>query len=258
MLFRSTDKIFNTLGNTVRWGLIASGFQSILNSAHEAVDYIKELDRSLTDIRIVSNYNAQEMRDFSLQANDAAKALGQTTVAYTDASLIFSQQGFNIEDASRLAEMVLKVANTTGQATSEVSEQVTAWMNGMQMTIDQVETTLSKVTKVAAVGASDTEELMTAASKVASVAHMLGTTEDQLIAQMSTIISVTREAPENIGNALKTIYARMGDLKMGETLEDGTDLGKLGKTLSDVGVNIKDDNDELRSMGDILEELMGK
>ena len=255
---KTTDKIFNTLGNTVRWGLIASGFQSILNSAHEAVDYIKELDRSLTDIRIVSNYNAQEMRDFSLQANDAAKALGQTTVAYTDASLIFSQQGFNIEDASRLAEMVLKVANTTGQATSEVSEQVTAWMNGMQMTIDQVETTLSKVTKVAAVGASDTEELMTAASKVASVAHMLGTTEDQLIAQMSTIISVTREAPENIGNALKTIYARMGDLKMGETLEDGTDLGKLGKTLSDVGVNIKDDNDELRSMGDILEELMGK
>lgn len=255
---KTTDKVFNTLGNTVRWGVIASGFQSILNSAHEAVDYIKELDRSLNDIRIVSEYTAQDMREFSLYANEAAQALGQTTVAYTDASLIFAQQGFNLEDSNKLAEMVLKVANTTGQATEEVSEQVTSWMNGYQMSIDQVGETLDKVTRVAAVGAADTEELMTAASKVASVANMLGVSEDQLISQMSTIISVTREAPENIGNSLKTIYARLGDLKMGETLEDGTDLGKLGETLAAAGVNIKDDNDELRNMGDILEELMEK
>lgn len=255
---RTTDKVFNTLGNTVRWGIIASGFQSVLNSAHEAVDYIKELDRSLNDIRIVSEYTAQDMREFSLYANEAAQALGQTTVAYTDASLIFAQQGFNLEDSNKLAEMVLKVANTTGQTTEEVSEQVTSWMNGYQMSIDQVGETLDKVTRVAAVGAADTEELMTAASKVASVANMLGVSEDQLISQMSTIISVTREAPENIGNSLKTIYARLGDLKMGETLEDGTDLGKLGETLAAAGVNIKNDNDELRNMGDILEELMGK
>lgn len=255
---KTTDKVFNTLGNTVRWGVIASGFQSVLNSAHEAVDYVKELDRSLNDIRIVSDYNAQDMREFSLYANEAAQALGQTTVAYTDASLIFAQQGFNLEDSNKLAEMVLKVANTTGQATEEVSEQVTSWMNGYQMSIDQVGVTLDKVTKVAAVGAADTEELMTAASKVASTAHMLGVTEDQLITQMSTIISVTREAPENVGNALKTIYARLGDLKMGETLEDGVDLGKLSATLEDVGVQVLDDTGAMRNMGDVLEELMKK
>lgn len=255
---KTTDKVFNTIGNTVRWGLIASAFQSVMNNAHEAVQYIKDLDKSLNDIRIVSDYNAQDMREFSLYANEAAKALGQTTVAYTDASLIFAQQGFNLEDSNELAEYVLKVANTTGQATNEVSEQITSWMNGYQMNIDQVGETLDKVTKVAAVGAADTEELMTAASKVASTAHMLGVTEDQLITQMSTIISVTREAPENVGNALKTIYARLGDLQMGETLEDGTDLGNLSKTLQDVGIQVVDDTGAMRNMGDVLEELMGK
>lgn len=255
---KTTDKVFNTIGNTVRWGLIASGFQTIMNSAHQAVDYVKELDRSLNDIRIVSDYNAQQMRDFSLAANEAAKSLGQTTVAYTDASLIFAQQGYNLEDSEKLADLTLKVANTTQQSTAEVSEQLTSWINGYQMSLSELESTLDKVTKVAAVGASDTEELMSAATKVASTASTLGVTEDQLISQMSTIISVTREAPENVGNALKTIYARLGDLKMGETLEDGTSLGNLSGTLEKVGVQVLDDTGAMRSMGDVMEDLMAQ
>lgn len=255
---KTTDKIFNTFGNTVRWGVTASVFQTMTNSLYRAVDYVKELDKSLNDIRIVSEYSAADMREFSLQANDAAKKLGQTTTAYTNASLIFAQQGFDMDKSNQLAEAVLKVANTTGQATSEVSEQVTALMNGFQLSVDEIEPVLDKVTKVAAVGAADTEELMTAASKVASVANMLGVTEDQLIAQMSTIISVTREAPESVGNALKTIYARLGDLSMGETLEDGTDLGELSGTLEMVGVKVLDDTGALRNMGDVLEDLMNK
>lgn len=255
---KTTDKVFNTIGNTVRWGLIASAFQSVMNSAHSAVDYIKELDKSLNDIRIVSDYNAQQMREFSLYANDAAESLGQTTVAYTNASLIFAQQGYDLETANKFADLTLKVANTTGQETAEVSEQITAWTNGYQMSLDQLGETLDKVTKVAATSAADTEELMTAASRVAATASTLGTTEDELIAQMATIISVTREAPENIGNSLKTIYARMGDLSLGETLEDGVDLGQVSKTLDKIGVSVLDTSGKMRDMGDIMEDLMNR
>jgi hypothetical protein len=38
---------------------------------------------------------------------------------------------------------------------------------------------------------------------------------------ISTVSSVTREAPESIGTAFKTILARMGDLKVGSLTEDG-------------------------------------
>lgn len=253
---KTTDKVFNTLGNTARWGLIASGFQTIMNSAHDAVDYVKELDRSLNDIMIVSDYNAQQMREFSLQANEAAKALGNTTVAYTDASLIYAQQGYNLEDSKQLADLTIKVANTTAQSTAEVSEQMTSWINGYGLGLNEIESTLDKVTKVAAVGASDTEELMTAASKVASTASTLGVETDQLISQMSTIISVTREAPENVGNSLKTIYARLGDLQLGKELDDGTTLGNVSSTLDKLGVQVLDVNGNMRDMGDIIEDLM--
>ena len=48
-------------------------------------------------------------------------------------------------------------------------------------------------------------------SKVASAAAAMGVGEDQLAAQLSTIISVTKQAPESVGTALRTVYARISD-----------------------------------------------
>jgi len=48
---------------------------------------------------------------------------------------------------------------------------------------------------VAATTASDLNELSTGMSKVASAAAAMGVGEDQLAAQLSTIISVTKQAP---------------------------------------------------------------
>lgn len=79
---------------------------------------------------------------------------------------------------------------------------------------------------------------------------------DQLAAQIATIETVTREAPENIGNGLKTLYARFSDIQMGGTLEDGVDLGKVTSTLQAVGVQVLDTEGKMRKVGDIMEDLM--
>lgn len=254
----TVTKMFNTLQNTVRWGITASIFETASNSIGRAVDYVKDLDKSLNDIRIISGYNAEDMNKFADSANKAAQALGKTTTEYTNASLIYIQQGKTLKESNSLAELTLKTASVTGQATAEVSEQLTSLMNGYQISVDNMEASVDKLAKVAAVSASDMEELATAESKVASTANALGVSQDQLVSQLSTIISVTRQAPESVGNAMKTIYARLGDLQLGETLEDGTTLGTIGEALDEVGVNIQTATGDLRDMGDVIEELMGK
>jgi len=52
-------------------------------------------------------------------------------------------------------------------------------------------------------------------SKVASTASTLGVDADQLNAQLATVIATTRQAPEAVGTAFKTIYTRMNDIKAG-------------------------------------------
>lgn len=252
------DKIFNTMGNTVRWGITASIFQTIQNSLYRAVDYVQELDTSLNNIRIVTSASNEDMRNFALYANEAAQAIGASTTSFTDAAQLYAQNGFNEEDYTRLAEITTKVANVTQQNTTDVSEQITALMEGYHMSIDQVEDSLGGMAVVAAASAADLEELATAEQKVASTASTLGVSQEQLTAQIGTIVSVTRQAPETVGNAMRTLYARIADLQMGETLEDGVTLGNLSGQLAEIGINVLDAEGNLRNLGDVLEELQAK
>ena len=251
------DKIFNTMGNTVRWGITATIFQTIQNSLYRAVGYVQELDTSLNNIRIVTSASNEDMRNFALYANEAAQAIGASTTSFTDAAQLYAQNGFNEEDYTRLAEITTKVANVTQQNTTDVSEQITALMEGYHMSIDQVEESLGGMAVVAAASAADLEELATAEQKVASTANSLGVSHEQLTAQIGTIVSVTRQAPESVGNAIRTLYARLADLQMGETLEDGVDLGAFSGQLKQVGIDVLDAEGNLRNLGDVLEELQG-
>lgn len=255
---RTTDKLFNTIGNTVRWGVVASGFQGILNSAHQAVQYVRDLDTSLTNIMMVTDYSKEQMYEYANAANEAAKNLSSTTVAMTDATLVFAQQGFDLPQASQLAEMSTTLANVSQQDTATTSDQITAYMNayGMDDNMEQLQAALDSWAKVANVSAADVEELATATQKSASTANTVGVNMDQLAAQIATIQSVTREAPENIGNGLKTIYARMSDIGMGETLDDGVNLGQVTQQLEQVGVAVLDSEGKMRNVGDIMEDLM--
>ena len=117
---------------------------------------------------------------------------------------------------------------------------------------------IDKLSQVASTTASDLEELSTSMGKVASTANSVGVDIDQLTAQLSTMISVTRQSPESIGNALKTIYARMGDLKVDGEDESGVSLGKISSTMKELGINILDQKGELRDLGSVIEETMSK
>lgn len=259
---KTSDKLLNdmavTFKNTIRYGISSSIFNGLANGIQKAFEYTKSLDTSLNDIRIVSDKSASDMERFAVQANKAAKALGSTTRDYTNASLIYYQQGLNDEETAARAETTLKTANVTAQSGQEVSEQLTAIWNGYRVQAEETELYIDKVAKVAATSAADLEELATGMSKVASAANSAGVDIDQLNATLATVISVTREAPETIGSAFKTIYARLGDLALDGEDEYGVSLGKVSGQLHDLGIEILTDNGEMREMGDIVEDIAAK
>lgn len=87
------DKMATTLANTVKWNAASAVVNGLTRSVEQAWGYVKSLDTSLNDIRIVTGKSADEMANFAGQANNAAKELGKTTTDYTNAALIYAQQG---------------------------------------------------------------------------------------------------------------------------------------------------------------------
>ena len=262
MQLKQTNTLLNKMGttlmNTLKWTLSSGLINRITGALSQAVGYVEHLDSSLNDIRIVTKKSADEMDTFAVKANKAAQALGRATTDYTEAALIYYQQGLGDEEVQARAETTLKAANVTGQAASAVSEQLTAVWNGFRVNAEQTEEYVDKLAAVAAMSASNLEELSTGMSKVASAAANLGVDIDQLNAQISTIVSVTRQAPESVGTALKTIYARISDLKLGENDEDGLGLGDVSGGLKKLGIEVLDSEGELRDLGTVIEEVAAK
>ena len=250
------DKMANTLSNTIRWSIASSAINSVTGAVQKAYSFTKRLDESLNDIRIVTGKSAEEMNKFAVSATKAASKLGAITTDYTKASLIYYQQGLSDQEVAARSETTVKVANITGQSAEQVSEQLTAVWNGYKVNANEAELYIDKLANVAAKTATDLEELSTGMSKVASAANIMGVDIDQLNAQLATIVSVTREAPESIGTALKTVYARMSDIQAG--LDTETTLGEYTSQMAEMGINVLDASGNLRDMGDVIEEIGGK
>ena len=248
------DEMADTLVNTAKWNLASGAVNTLTGNIQRAVGFVKALDNSLTQIRIVTGKSSDEMKIFSQQANEAAKALGRSTTEYTDASLIFFQQGKNAEEVKALTEATLVGANVTGMEAAETAEMLTAVMNGYQFEANKAMEVTDKLAAVGAATGSDFEEMATAMSKVASQAANAGVNIDQLGGMIATVSTVTREAPEVIGTSFKTILGRLADLRVGKEAE-GWDTGQVELALNKVGMSVLDQNGKLKESGDILTEL---
>ena len=257
---KQTKSLLSSMGetmvNTVKWGIASSVMNNFTNSVQQAFQYAKSLDSALTDIRIVTSDSTEQMRQFAKEANNTAQNLGRSTMDYTKAALTFYQQGLSEQDVQTRTQSVLKAQNITG-AGQEMADYLTAVWNGYKVANEEAELYVDKLAAVADSSASNMSELAIAMSKVASTANTMGVDVDQLNAQIATIVATTRQAPESVGNALKTVYTRINDIATGS--EDAQiSLGNYSSKMAEVGINVLDTNGKLRDTGEVFEEIGSK
>ena len=260
---KTLNAAFKTMGttlmNTIKWQASSSLIHGLMSSVSGAISYVKNLNSTLNDIRVVTGQSTADMARFAETANRMAKELSTSTNEFAKASLIYYQQGDAAELAAKKAAITTKAANVAFTASAqEMSEMLTAVWNSYQAGEDQLEHMVDVLAKLGATTASSMEEMATGMQKVAATANTVGVSMEQMSAMIATSASVTRQAPQTIGTAWNTILSRIGGLKLGETLEDGVDLNKYSKALQTIGVDILDANGNLRDMGGVIDEIGAK
>lgn len=256
---RRTNALMNelwvTMKNTMRWQLTSSVLHGFVGSLEQAYGYSKNLDRSLNEIRIVSEKSAEDMARFAEQANKAAKALSTTTTNYTDASLIYYQQGLTDQEVLDRTETTIKMANVAGTTAETASQQLTAIWNNFYDGSQSLEHYADVMVKLGAATASSSDEISEGIEKFAAVANTVGLSYEYAASALATVTAQTRESASVVGTAFRTLFSRIQGLTQGETLDDGTTLNKYSQALATVGVQIKDTNGELKGMDEILDDL---
>ena len=247
------DKMAVSMANTVKWGITSKIFNSITGSIRSAYYYAKDLNSSLTDIRMVTGDSADEMERFAKNANEVSKALGRSTLDYTKSAVEYYRQGLSDEQVAKRTEITLKAQNITG-AGKEMVDYLTAVWNGFKINTEQAEKAVDSLAKVADSSASNMSELATAMSKVSATANVVGVDFNQLNAMIATVVATTRLAPESVGTAFKTVFARINDIKTGA--EDAQiSLGNYSGRMASLGINVLDTAGRLRDTGDVITQV---
>lgn len=244
-----------TLMNTARWQISSSILHGFMGALQSAYGYAEDLNKSLNDIRIVTGKTTQDMASFAKHANDAARALSATTTEYTNASLIYFQQGLSEKEVLERTDITVKLAQVTGQSMELTSDQLTAIWNNFYDGSQSLEHYADAVAHLGAITASSSDEIAEGLEKFAAVADMIGLGFDEAAAALATVTANTRQSADVVGTAFKTIFARIQGLNLGETLDDGTTLNKYSAALHAVGINIKDTTGGIKDMNTILNEM---
>lgn len=252
------DKLWITMKNTVRWQVTSGLLTGFTNGISDAVRYAQDLNKSLNNIRIVTGKSTAEMAQFAKQANRAAKELNTTTTKYTDASLIYYQQGLDDKQVKARTDVTAKFANVSRENLTTSSEYLTAIWNNFAKGSKNLEYFADVIVALGAATASSSQEIATGLNRFAATAETVGLSYEYATAALATVTATTRQSAEVVGTAFKTLFSRIQDLELGKTLDDGTTLGKYSKALDAVGVSIKDSNGELRDMDRILDDIGGK
>lgn len=257
------DKLQNNLregiGQTVAFG----GITAFTGAVGSALNEVAKLDKVMTDISIVSGKAASEMESYRDAAFKSASTLGTTAKDYMEASLIYEQQGGEAAGyATELAKATTIAANVTGQSAADMSEYLTATINGFEMFGKKgAEAGMHVVDVFSNLGAksgSGLEEMAEALKRTATVAKNAGYEFEDISSAIATVSETTRRSPEVIGSAFKSILLSFQQLREGTEDDLNAFTNKVEKAFDLSGIksiSIFDDNGRLREAEGIMKDI---
>lgn len=224
--------------------------QLLKKAVRDAIDTVKDLDEAMTETAVVTDFSVGDMWKQLPKYTDEANKLGATVKGAYETLTLFYQQGLNQNQAWDLGIETMKMARIAGLDYANATDLMTSALRGFNMELNQVSSQRVNdvYSELAAITASDVEELGIAMSKTASLAHSANMEFETTAALLAQGVEATRESPETIGTSLKTVIARFTEVKELFTKDQlmGTDsegqvinINKIDTALQTVGIDLK-------------------
>lgn len=249
-------KQFFSIGNTVQL------FKRAIRSAFET---IKELDAVMTQTAVVTDFSVGDMWAQLPEYTKRANELGVSVKGAYEAATLYYQQGLNTNQVIGVSNETLKMAKIAAIDYATATDYMTSALRGFNMEVNEASARQVNdiYSQLAAKTAADTEEISIAMSKTAPLAHNAGMEIQTTAAFLAQAIETTREAPETIGTAMKTVIARFQELKKDPALIEPVegeivDANKIEGALRTIGVALRDTSGQFRDLDDVFLEISQK
>lgn len=234
-------------------------------SVQKVVNIVKELDKAMTNIKVVTGLSTEETEALIVKYNGLAKQLGVTTTQIAEAANAWLRQGYNVQQTEKLITASMQLSKLGMLDAATATKVLTSAIKGFHMEASQASVVVDKLTKLDMNYAASAGDIGEALSRVAATAQSVNLTMDQTAGILTVIMDVTQAGAERAGTALQSMLSRFGNVKAGaftEIAEDADDtataINDIDRVLNVVGITVRTQGGNIRSWMDVLDELNDK
>ena len=224
-----------------------------------------KVEATFAKINTILGGTQEQLKQFGNGIFAVAQQTGTSFDQVADGALELARQGLSVEESLNRVGTALKLVRVAGIDSEKAVAGLTAAIKGFEgagLTVTQVADKLAEVDTKFAVS---TDDLINGLTRASASARVAGVSFDELLGVITTVQERTQRGGAVIGNAFKTIFARLGRT---DTL---LQLQELGISVVDTEGNVrgaipifKDLAKELNSLGlkseeagDIIQKVAG-
>lgn len=256
-------KLKGVFGQRFRSMVAGQGWMLIATSMRQVYQNVLQLDTAMTELRKVTDATEKEYIKFLDNATDRAKILGATLVDTVSATADMARLGYDIIDASALADTALIYQNVGDgvETIEDASSTIISTMQGFNIQAQDSIRIVDMFNEVANNYASSAGDIGEITKRSAAAMAAAGNTLAQTVA-LGVAANTTAQDADTVGTAMKTLSARLRasetDLsELGEEMDEYcSSTSKLREEILELsGVDIMIDDETFKSSYDIIVEL---
>ena len=192
-----------------------------------------KVEASFAKINTILGGTQKQLEQFGNGIFKVAQQTGTSFDQVAEGALELARQGLSVEQSLSRVETSLKLVRVSGIDAQKAVGGLTAAIKGFEgagLTVAQIADKLAEVDTKFAVS---TEDLINGLERASASARIAGVSFDELLGVVTTVQERTQRGGAVIGNAFKTIFARLGRTDTLQALED------LGISVLDAQGNVR-------------------
>jgi TP901 family phage tail tape measure protein len=201
-----------------------------------------KVEATFAKINVILGGTNKELRQFGDGIFEVAKKTATSFDQVAEGALELARQGLSVEESLSRVETALKLVRVAGIDSQQAVAGLTAAIKGFQGAGITVTDIADKLAEVDTKFAVSTEDLINGLERASASARVAGVSFDELLSLITTVQERTQRGGAVIGNAFKTIFARLGRT---DTLS----------ALQDLGIAVLDAEGNVRSAVPLFQDL---
>lgn len=260
-----SDRVGGLAGKFTSWLTISQVIMRAYQALQQMVTAVIDVDTAMTELRKVTDETEATYSQFLNTATTRAKELGATVSDTVTATADFARLGYNIDEASQLADAAIVYKNVGDgiEDISEASESIISTMQAFGIAAEDSMLVVDKFNEVGNNFAISSQGIGEALLRSASALAAGNNTLDESIALITTANTIVQN-PEAVGTTMKTISMYLRAAKT-EAEEAGVSTDGMANSVSELReeilaltgnkVDIQIDENTFKSTYQIIKEI---